>query len=354
MVKEVKLGITTMNAGEGMPGSCLKTLLFRHADMFRTIIVVDGERTDEAEQYYDTFDNIKVIWNSWTGSLRQQYDLMLKEFEQGDWWLMLDDDELPLPQLCNLVTQMQSNLDNDNHALYKIVRDSYEQVNTVLTPRVTYFTESDKTYFAGEYFPDEELNQECTAGPRANIFYVSEDLKMMSSPAGRHAVPYYNHGTRIYAAGAPHIHLKAPEQYVYNDCVKAIQDHDIKDVNIEKEYHKVLKDSNITNGQDFITITEQGEVSQSFKDFCLKYVHHGAPEGRLFIWYYNILHPKENPIPEIDWTASLKKVLNNNWRRIYLENKNKWALEKDTSDHRFVSIPEHVSFYHRADGKIEL
>lgn len=316
-MNKVVLGLATMDAGRGMPGSSLHTLLNTCAKVFKKIIIVDGQPSSFSYSWYKQFPNVTVLNNLWAGSLKAQYDVLVKHLDPGDWWVMLDDDELPSLQLLQLISVMQYNLDQGKHALNNIVSP---ENNTIYTPRITCFTEDGVNFYPGEELPSNppKVGQ---AGPRAHIFLYNDKLKMMHSPAGRHVVPYHEHGSRIYIDSAPHLHLKAPEMYVYNDCVKALLDHDIKNTFIEQEYRAILNDCDIVDGNTFMEKTQKREVTKDFENLCLKYRTHGAPEGRLFIWYYNILHPELNPVPEQDWTASLKLVLNENWRRIYIRNK---------------------------------
>lgn len=315
------LGIATMNAGLDMPGSSLRDLL-DFKNVFDEVICIDGSLTEEGQAIYKQA-GVSYYSNAWTGSLKRQYDLLLTYMNEGDWWVMLDDDEVPANGLTELFILMKKNLRMGMPALSGVLGDN---VVALSTPRVTCFTEDGSKFYEGEYPPIDYMQKKSgDAGPRAHIFKITKDLTMLSSPAGRHVVPYHKEGVHVYLTGKGlyHRHLKAPEMYVYNDCVKALFDHDIKNLLIEKEYRTMMYLNRITDGKSFIEITKNKQVNQEFLDFCIKYKDHGAPEGRLFIWYYNILHPELNPYPEQNWTSSLKKVLNDNWRKVYVENKTK-------------------------------
>jgi hypothetical protein len=222
---------------------------------------------------------------------------------------MLDDDEYPSESLLRLLP-----------TLLHDTRYSYFS-----SPRVTAFSEDGKTFYFGEEIPTRKNPQgPGIAGPRVHIYRITPDLQMLASKAGRHVVPYYADRPPANIVGDGdifHAHFKAPEMYVYNNCVKALFDNDIQNPQIEQEYRQMMASNNIVDGKTFVDITTSGKVNQQFIDFCMKYRGAGAPEGRLFVWYYNICHPNLNPHPEMDWTYNLRIVLNDNWRNIFLKNK---------------------------------
>ncbi|MHA2064432.1 MAG: hypothetical protein ACXABY_08640 [Candidatus Thorarchaeota archaeon] len=348
---KLTLGIATMEAGLGMPGSAFRELMEYCIGTVDKVIVVDGQPSWRAEQYYKrvTAFDLKVIYSPWTGSLKKQYDLMLDEMEDGDWWVMLDDDEIPSPKLCELLAAISNNLRNNAPGLWDIVPlgTGVSSQITILTPRVTYFTEDGKSFYPGEIFPTKEMPQGLgIAGPRHHIFSIVKDkLRMMNSPAGRHVVPFYPEGEQIFFPEMYHMHLKAPEQYVYNDCVKAMFDQDIKDPVAANEYALALSESGIHTEQEFLFKTATMDVSQSLLDFAVQYRRRGIPEGRVFMWLYNILHPELNPSPEQDWTASLKLLLNDNWRQTYVKN-------KEEGKHCYYT--NKLTPYFMADGEIQV
>ena len=343
-MSEVVLGLATMGAGLGMPGSSLPNLLNKCYNLVDRIIIVDGAMQKlQAKVIYSNYPKVEVIDNPWKGSLKEQYNLIVSRLNPGDWWVMLDDDETPSPGLESLI-----------HKGLKEMKDP--RIKAISTPRVTAFTEDGQNFYAGEYIPTPLVYRgPGVAGPRSHIFRIDPTMNMMHSPAGRHVVPYFSdpdsHVYLVHNEVGPifHTHLKAPELYVYNDCVKALFDTDIKTPAIHNEYRMMMQHNKIFTAEDFEYKTgpfcsNKERVDQSFLDFCLKYRKHGAPEGRLFIWYYNICNPDENPVPEQDWTASLKLVLNDNWRRIYLEHKSRNAT------HYRVE----TSYYTKGIGEITL
>jgi len=336
------LGLATMNAGLRMPGASLTNLL-AYKDVFDHVICIDGALDEEGKHLYSKYpDNLTYVDSRWYGSLRVQYNELLSRMSPGDWWVMLDDDEVPSEGLIEFFKFMRTNLQAGKPAMQGFLSES---VKSIATPRVTCFTEDGLNFYPGETLKEDGKEDRASdAGPRTHIFYVDKDIKMMGSPAGRHVVPYYENSAVIQMSGKNlcHFHLKAPEMYVYNDCVKAIFDHDIKNKTIEEHYISVLKENKIFNGEDFISVTKRKDLTKSFTDFCIKYKDNPAPEGRMFIWYYNIMHPELNPYPEQDWTQSLKKVLNPSWRKVYLDNKN---------NNNVISLQE-ITPYPKAKGSI--
>lgn len=309
-MSKIVLGLATMNAGINMPGSSLVNLITKSKKSFDRIICIDGNLEQNGIDLYRSLD-IDYYSSPWTGSLKAQYSLLLSHLEPGDLWVMLDDDEAPSEGLLSLLPSLKE----DNQFKY------------YATPRITCFSEDGYNFYMGEQIPTRTNSHgDGIATPRTHIYKITSDLQMMASPAGRHVVPYYNDSNPAYICNgsAYHMHFKAPELYVYNDCVKALFDHDIKDPDIEHEYRKMMHNNKITDGTSFLRVTKEGTVDTAFTDFCVKYMTHGAPEGRLFIWYYNICHPKLNPFPDQDWTASLKLVLNRNWRKTYIANRDSY------------------------------
>jgi hypothetical protein len=141
---------------------------------------------------------------------------------------------------------------------------------------------------------------------------------------------------------------------VFNDCVKALYDEDIKD----KVIHEAYRGLQIGSSEDFLYRTvSQDVINDPISEFALRYKNHGAPQGRVFIWIYNILHPELNPFPEQDWTESLKKVLNDNWRKTYVYNRN---LDQNgpsgnyMMDTNAVYRVDNLSHYFKGKGSIEI
>lgn len=58
----------TMNAGEDIPGSTIKFHLQENAQYFDKVIVIDGNLTEEAKQYYSKFKNLEVAEDVQTGA----------------------------------------------------------------------------------------------------------------------------------------------------------------------------------------------------------------------------------------------------------------------------------------------
>lgn len=343
-MNKLVLGLATMNAGYDMPGSSITTLL-QNTTCFDQVIAVDGKLNSLGISLYNKY-NIHYISNPWKGSLKEQYDILLTHLNEGDWWVMLDDDELPSYGLLKFLDLARKAIAIGKHPLSVITNQNVDNVKSISTPRLTCFTEDGIHFFPGEEIPHTGFTVN-VAGPRAHIFKVDKSMKMMASRAGRHVVPYYaepDSSVLLDLQGIFHYHLKAPELYVYNDCVKPILDDDIKDSKIRQEYRDMLYRNNIFNAEQFYIKTVTKKVNQEFIDFCYKYRTHGAPEGRLFIWYFNILHPELNQVPEQNWTASLKLVLNYNWRYTYLQNKKR---------NNFIKANQPLS-YIKAKGEITL
>lgn len=329
---QLVLGLATMNAGLGQPGSSLKNLL-EYKYCFDKIICVDGSLQNDGREIYSQYGVDLIISNPWKGSLKEQYDFITTHLKPGDWWVMMDDDEIPSEGLAQLFQKMQTNLERLVHPLSGMINNP-DKIKAISTARVTCFTEDGENFYPGEHVPTmHNMRQPGVAGPRPHIFLYDEGLRMMHSPAGRHVVPYHPDAPPIYlySESIYHMHLKAPEMYVFNDCVKAIKDDDIKDPDIRREFREVIKSNGITNEKEFMDKTLAGDVNGAFIDFCMKYSDRGAPEGRMFIWYYLIAHPDKNPYRSYikinnsntpyNWKEALRLILNDNWRATYCANR---------------------------------
>lgn len=330
-MSRVVCGIATMKAGKAQPGSSLSTVLSKLNAFVDEVIIVDGDPTATKEDYRHvlpggTSTKYTLVFKEWTGSLMAQYVEILDRMKEGDWWLMLDDDEIPsVPLLYTLndISKLKTGdlIDNKFRMIStpRITLLTDGNITTHLTPDTSYYT-----FFPLEKEPSKEIpNGPGIAGPRLHIFQYSKDLKFMMSPAGRHVVPYYLDQSLHGYILAPHYHLKSPHMYVYNDCVKAILDRDIKDEKIHNEYISMLHKNDIYSATDFYNATISNTVDQDFKDFCIAYKDHGAPQGRVFIWYYNILYPDSNPFPnDNSWKRALPKILSQSWRNVYTKSQN--------------------------------
>lgn len=319
-MSNIILGIATMGCGSTMPGATLVDTL-KGCEIFNKVILIDGDYSEPKKEalYWNLknkgipIDNITVVNSPWRGSLKAQYDELFTHLTPGDWWVMLDDDEVLSPGLLSELKAVGSlNMLELTHGK-----------RSIATARVTSFClNGGYHYYNGEEIPStyQDLGRPGVAGLRTHIYQYNKDIQMMCSPAGRHVVPYYpgEQPVAIVHSSIYHTHLKAPELYVINDCHKALHDHDIKDPLIEAEYRAIMKAINVSSINDLLELDRKD--TRKLQEFALKYKDHPAPEGRLFILLYNILDIAPNPIPEKDWTDSLKKVLNFNWRYNYIKN----------------------------------
>lgn len=327
------VGIVTMEAGLGMPGACLEDCINPFKVFGPTkgldLIIVDGKYTErakkeyEAAQYQDIFARFQVIDSPWNGSLLDQLRKIVRQLQLNQWWMMLDDDEIPSKELVQMFCSLtRTGLD--------------PEVNAIYSPRITCFSHTDGLYYPAEtpFYPDKVALQttegikekEKQAQPRKHIMRNERGLDFLHSSGGHHCVPIQRNEKAVIIT-APHYHVKAPEQYVLADCWKSMLDpeNEMQDLDIAREYREVLKDSNINTYESYTDAIINDTVSDSFKWFCRKYSNHPKRPSRPFMWYYILAHPEKNPYPEKDWDWALSLLLNDNWKEVLANNINRGA-----------------------------
>lgn len=64
------------------------------------VLIVIGQRDEDAEAFLKSFDNVTIVFRPWDDSFRDQYQAGLNAIE-GGWMLWLDDDEVPSVEMLN-------------------------------------------------------------------------------------------------------------------------------------------------------------------------------------------------------------------------------------------------------------
>ena len=106
----VTLAQITMNAGDDIPGSVIKWNLKNNAKYFDRVIVVDGNLTNRAKEFYSQFKNVEYIDSPWHDSYVDQYRAFTEKLSDGEWCLYLDCDLVVRDDVSKLTAE-------DNHKI---------------------------------------------------------------------------------------------------------------------------------------------------------------------------------------------------------------------------------------------
>lgn len=293
----------TMNAGDGIPGSVIKYNLKKNASRFDRVIVVDGDLTDEARQFYNQFSNLNVVDSPWCDSYVNQYRAWSDKVDIGDWVLYLDCDEVPSEELLSF-------LESDNFGVLS------KKYNTLCLPCVLHLTEDGKTFHPAEDEPKKEYE-----GQWMKNILVLKDRFLDFKYFGSHVIPTHNHAEKGHYIPFPYYHMKTLESFVYNDVWQAYLDPKGQQYSFVDANMFALFTKQYPTTKDFKDATRNGEWSPALKKFAWdRRKKTDNPVSRL-AWVYHIL--EENPMPENDefmtWKNVKKFVLDEKTMNVYKE-----------------------------------
>lgn len=257
----------TMNAGDDIPGSLLKSSLIGYHKHFDRVIVVDGNLTEAAKKFYKGFDNVVVIDSPWKDSYVDQYKAFSSELKDGEWCLYLDDDELPSDELLKF---LKTN--------YK----DYEEKIFAL-PCVLFILNEDLKYYPAEPAPANHYTGQWT---KKILFEKRRELNFHHF--GSHVIPYMTDKEPAYIP-YPYFHMKSLESFVYNDVWQAFlhpggQGYTEIESKIFKELTKQFKDT-----KQFKEVTENNKWPLPLQKFAYDHMkEYHRPISRL-AWVYFIL-----------------------------------------------------------------
>jgi len=268
----------TMNAGDGIPGSVIKTNLRRNAKYFDKVVVVDGDLTDEAKRFYDGIPNLCVVDSPWRDSYVDQYRAWRDAVDDGDWVLYLDCDEMPSFELLEYLGGRAGRADKD-------IEDG---TNTLCLPCVLHMTEDGKSYYAAEKDPLPTYQ-----GQWMKNILVLKDETLDFKHFGSHVIPHHGDAEKGKYIPYPYYHMKTLESFVYNDVWQAYlhpegQHYDPVEAKLFKLFTKVYRTT-----KEFKEATKKGKWSPALRKFAWDKRHqHNKPISRLS-WVYFILegHP---------------------------------------------------------------
>ena len=306
MIKDIIIASITMNAGNGIPGSTIRWALKNQFNRFEKVIIVDGDLTEEAREYYKQFSNVEVVNSPWTDSYVKQYRAWLDRVEEGKWACYYDDDEFSGPALMSFLEK--NDWKNDPNYLYYI-------------PCVLNLTEGDGKYYAAEELPNKEF-----AGQWTKSIIVKKEKSLTHNYQGSHVIMYHaqpeiNEKKKYLPYN--YIHAKTLKSFVYNDVWQAFLLPEAQHYTPANASKFRMFTSNYATTRDFKSATKNGTWSPPLKKFAWDHRHEfGNPVSRL-AWVYHILEGHKMPHEDIlmTWENVKKYVLSPKCMKIYNQNK---------------------------------
>lgn len=189
----------TMNAGEGIPGSVIKWNLKKHSDKFDRVIVVDGNLTERAKEFYSQFKNVEWVDSPWTDSYVSQYEAWKAKLKEGEWALYLDCDEIAPSNLLKFIS-------GDFKCKDK---------KLISLPCVLHISEDNHKYYPVENKPTADYR-----GQFVKHILLEKHDDLYFRHFGSHVEPQTRKGLNLYVP-EPYYHMKSLESFVYNDVWQA-------------------------------------------------------------------------------------------------------------------------------------
>ena len=268
----VTLAQITMNAGDDIPGSTIKYNLKKNAEKFGAVIVVDGNLTDEAREFYKQFPNVMAIDSPWEDSYIKQYEKFAHQLLEGEWCLYLDCDEIPSEELIEAC--------QDSRSFNFINKGDY--VHLIKIPCVLHIKDGDK-YYPVEPSPKKDFTNQWTK----NILFRKND-GLHFRHFGSHVIPE-NTSKRYHYLDKPYYHMKSLESFAYNDVWQAFLSPEGQGYTpVEAAQFKMFTKQYKTTAE-FKKATKEGTWPVSLQMFARKKSHvFDRPISRL-AWVYYLL-----------------------------------------------------------------
>ena len=306
MIKDIVVATITMNAGTGIPGSTLRWALINQFNKFKKVVVVDGDLTEEAKEYYKQFSNVEVVDSPWNDSYVKQYRTWLERIEEGQWAVYYDDDEFSGAALMNFLET--NDWKKDPNYLYYI-------------PCVLHLTEDGKKYYAAENPPTKEFKGQWTKS-----IIIKKHKSLTHNFQGSHVIMYHSDfeiNQKKKYLPLDYIHAKTLESFVWNDSLQALllpeaQHYTPANANKFRMFASCYKTT-----KEFKESIKKGTWPPTLKKFAWEHRHeYGNPISRL-AWVYYILegHPMPHDDIFMTWQNVKKYVLSPTCMEVYNKNK---------------------------------
>jgi len=104
----------------------LLRLLSASFEYFDVIRVCNGDYSDYTESVCAMFPNVEYHFKPWRDSTSEQHNHLLEFAKEGEWILIIDDDEVPSPELLNIL--YQTALMGKQGSQYRMVKIPFSQV----------------------------------------------------------------------------------------------------------------------------------------------------------------------------------------------------------------------------------
>lgn len=314
------IGTITMNAGEDIPGSILKFNLNNQFKLFKRIIVVDGNLTEQAKQFYSKFPNVEYVDSPWTGNeraYRNQYDKIWEMIENNNWFGFLDDDEMWSSEL--IEEFLSKKIDDIKFKFDENCLKKGSDIDLICVPCILHLTEDGQQYFPAEPKPKNFFNGQWT---KQIIVRKSDRIKI--AHIGSHVqFKLVDNFNRIAYVPEPYYHMKSLESFVYNDVWQAFLSPEGQGYSeVESKKFKMFT-SCYSSTKEFKQATKNGEWSPMLKKFAWDYRKQYTRAISRLAWTYFVLEGHE--MPEADefmtWDNMKQYVLSPETMAIYSENK---------------------------------
>lgn len=266
----------TMNAGDGIPGSTIKWNIRKNRKHFDRIIVIDGDLTDKAVEFYKKYD-IDYVDSPWRDSYVDQYRAVASKLEDNEWCLYLDDDECPSPDLLQFFK-------SEEYKSYKV------KLNMIVLPCVLHITGDGNKFYPAEPLPRREYS-----GQWVKKILFKKESSLDFSYGGSHIVPTHKINEKSIYIPFPYYHMKTLESFVFNDVWQAFlspegQHYDPASASMFKVLTRAYKST-----KEFKKATQEGSWSPALVNFALKNIYkYNNPISRLG-WTYFILYGHKTP-----------------------------------------------------------
>lgn len=268
-MNKVALGYITMNAGDGIPGSIVKWALQTYTRYYDYTIIVDGNLTKEARDFYSTLEgDVRVIDSPWSGRHLPQYHIRNSAVEDGDWILALDDDEFP-----------NNNLVGINNG----IRDGkLDQLNILYIPSLTYLcVDGTNNFWRVQESPSKE---DFLRRSKRILYKKASSNYFISSPCGMHVTPTHvvNNLISESPAGDPALffyHMKTIESFIWNECIYNVSNPrhesgpEARQMTREQEdtFISLVEKYDLKNVSKFLEMTKAHVWPEDFKEFVFQF-----------------------------------------------------------------------------------
>ncbi len=289
-MSQLALTYITMNAGDGIPGSILKHCLTTLHNKVDYCVVVDGQLTPQAMDFYKTIPNLTVINSPWTGRHVEQYHVRNEAIPIGDWVLCMDCDELPSDQLIHVARQLVQ-----NHQL---------PYNICYSPSITYLAIDGTNNFIRIQEPP--TVEDFPRRSKRLLYKRQENNYFISSPCGKHVTPTHIKGNSldevpIGSKDYIHYHFKTIESFILNECIYVVSNprHEsgpgARQLTQEQENTLVdlVTKYDYKNTSKFIEDTKKGQWPSDFRDFVYQFKGHLGQSMSKFYYLYEFLRKKD-------------------------------------------------------------